>query len=137
MYPVVADPVWVWMDLSYGAKCNRYETSRVRDFASAFTACALLAKRAPPLAVGCGAYAGYMTSQANLAETDRPKKLACFSWWFLLRSFTATTTATANRISTKKIQSQERRRSSFFWQLPRSGSPSARFSNSRPFHGVS
>ncbi|WBU37191.1 hypothetical protein [Homoserinibacter sp. YIM 151385] len=77
-YPVVADPVWIWMYAGYGAKLNRYETKKVRDYGIALGMCGALAKRFPNFVVACTAYAAYMVAQANLAESDRPKKTCLF-----------------------------------------------------------
>jgi len=72
VYPVVADPVWVWMWGAYGAKLNRYETSRVIDYQTAFGLCVALIK--PKAIIPCGAIGGYMVAQARLANSDRPNK---------------------------------------------------------------
>ena len=74
VFPVVADPAWVWMFGGYGAKLNRAETNRVTSYAAALGMCGTLAKRAPGTSVACGAYAAYMTAQASLANSDRPKR---------------------------------------------------------------
>jgi len=74
LFPVVADPAWVWMYGGYGAKLNRSESSRVTSYAAAVGMCGTLAQRFPHVAVSCGAYAGYMTAQAGLANSDRPQR---------------------------------------------------------------
>ena len=73
-FPVVADPAWVWMYGGFGAKLNRSETSRVTSYAAALGMCGTLAQRFPHVAVSCGAYAGYMSAQAGLANSDRPRR---------------------------------------------------------------
>ncbi|MEW5012208.1 hypothetical protein [Clavibacter michiganensis] len=73
VFPVVADPAWSWMWGGYGAKLNRSETSRSRDFAGAFAMCGIVARAYPTFTVACAAYGGYMTTQANLAQSDSPK----------------------------------------------------------------
>jgi hypothetical protein len=73
IFPVVADPAWVWMSGGYGAKLNRIETRRAAVASGASSFCATMAERFPGFAVGCGAYAAYMLTQAGLAELDRPK----------------------------------------------------------------
>jgi len=72
-YPVVADPEWVWVGAGWGMKLTRSETSRVRDYAAAGSMCAIFTRGAPGLAIGCAVYAGYMQTQAGLAESDSPK----------------------------------------------------------------
>lgn len=73
-YPIVADPVWVWMNFGFGAKLNRYETNRAKDYAGAAAICAALAGQLRRyVTVSCGVYAAWMTTQSNLANSDRPK----------------------------------------------------------------
>ncbi|MEJ1816053.1 hypothetical protein [Clavibacter michiganensis] len=73
-FPVVADPAWVWMSGGYGAKLNRTETKQAAVFSGASSICASMAAKLPtPVTVFCGAYAGYMVTQAGLANLDKPK----------------------------------------------------------------
>ena len=73
VYPVVADPSWIWYGPIWGMKLNRAETSRVRDYAAALVMCGSFLKRLPRVAWACGAFGGYMVAQANIAQGDSPK----------------------------------------------------------------
>ncbi|MFT7712346.1 hypothetical protein ACMT9Y_15405 [Clavibacter tessellarius] len=73
-FPVVADPAWVWMSGGYGAKLNRIETKRAKVMSGASSICAAMASKIPVnVTIACGAYAGYMLTQAGLADLDKPK----------------------------------------------------------------
>ncbi|WP_050723030.1 hypothetical protein [Microbacterium sp. GCS4] len=77
VYPVVADPTWLWNGPAWGMKLNRSETSRVRDYAAAIGMCGLFAK-AIAIKV-CGVFASYIVAQANLAQGDSPKSCLFFT----------------------------------------------------------
>ncbi len=79
VYPVVADPTWMWNGPAWGMKLNRTETSRVRDYAQAGSMCVAFSKGAPGFAIACGAFAGYMATQAALAQSDNPKSCLFFT----------------------------------------------------------
>jgi hypothetical protein len=73
-YPVVADPAWSWMWGGYGAKLDRYETHRVIDYSYAVGMCAGIARWANKDAgIACGVYGAYISAQAHLADSDRPR----------------------------------------------------------------
>lgn len=78
-YPIVADPSWIWYAPAWGMKLSRTETSRVRDLSAAGSMCAIFARGAPGFTVACGAFAGYMTVQANLAQSDSPRSCLFFT----------------------------------------------------------
>jgi hypothetical protein len=71
VYPIVADPKWTWHLAAYGAKFNKAETRSFANAGGVTGACAALAKRAPQLAVACGAYGAYFFSQASIANGNR------------------------------------------------------------------
>jgi len=71
VYPIVADPKWTWHLAAYGAKFSKAETRSFANAGGITGACAALAKRAPQLAVLCGAYGAYFFSQASIANGNR------------------------------------------------------------------
>lgn len=73
VYPVVADPSWIWNGPIWGMKLNRAETSRVRDYAAALAMCGSFLKKLPRVGRACAAFGGYMVAQANIAQGDNPK----------------------------------------------------------------
>ena len=79
VYPIVADPTWMWNGPAWGMKLNRTETSRVRDYAQAGSMCVAFSKGAAGFAIACGAFAGYMATQAALAQSDNPKSCLFFT----------------------------------------------------------
>jgi hypothetical protein len=79
VYPVVADPTWVWIAAGWGMKLSRSETSRVRDYGAASGMCAIFTRGAPGVAIGCAVWSSYIQAQANLAEGDRPKRCLFFN----------------------------------------------------------
>lgn len=79
VYPVVADPSWVWIGAGWGMKLTRSETSSVRNYAAAVGMCSMFAKRAPGLSVGCAVWGSYIQLQANLAQSDSPKSCLFFN----------------------------------------------------------
>ena len=77
VYPLVADPTWLWNGPAWGMKLNRSETSRVRDYAAAIGMCGIFAK-AGAIKV-CGVFASYIVAQASLAQGDSPKSCLFFT----------------------------------------------------------
>ncbi|MFS0895001.1 hypothetical protein [Microbacterium sp. 179-I 3D3 NHS] len=76
VYPVVADPSWMWQGPAWGMKLNRSETSRVRDYAAAVGMCVIFSKS---VSIGCAAFGSYIQVQANIAEGDKPKTCLFFT----------------------------------------------------------
>ena len=79
VYPVVADPSWVWVGAGWGMKLTRTETARVRDYAAALGMCAIFVKRAAALNVACAVWGSYIQLQANLAQGDNPRTCLFFN----------------------------------------------------------
>lgn len=69
-YPVVADPVYRWIQASYSAKYNKRETRNMRYAAGAATQCSWLARSFPGAAIACGAISGYIATQATIAHDN-------------------------------------------------------------------
>lgn len=76
VYPVVADPSWMWQGPAWGMKLNRSETSRVRDYAAAVGMCVVFSKS---VSIACAAFGSYIQAQANIAEGDKPKTCLFFT----------------------------------------------------------
>lgn len=65
-YPVVADPRWRWYAAAYGAKLNKYETRRAREWGYAAFLCAA----GGPVGPVCAFMIGYVTAQATWATKE-------------------------------------------------------------------
>lgn len=79
VYPIVADPSWVWIGAGWGMKLTRTETSRSRDYAAAVGMCGIFARSAPGFTVGCSVWGSYVQLQANLAQGDNPRTCLFFN----------------------------------------------------------
>ena len=79
VYPVVADPSWVWIGAGWGMKLTRTETARVRDYAAALGMCAVFVKRAAALNIACAVWGSYIQLRANLAQGDSPRTCLFFN----------------------------------------------------------
>ncbi|WP_307295064.1 hypothetical protein [Microbacterium natoriense] len=79
VYPVVADPTWMWAGPAWGMKLTRAETSRVRDYAAALGMCATFTNKLPKVAIACAVFGSYIVAQANIAQGDSPKTCLFFT----------------------------------------------------------
>lgn len=78
-YPVLADPDWIWWGAGYGMRLTRGETRQAGNYAMAGAMCAAFLKRAPGVGVACGVYAGYIASQAGIANGEQPQTCLFFN----------------------------------------------------------
>lgn len=79
VYPIVADPSWQWINAGWGMKLTRDETRQSVNYATAGAMCVAFVKRAAALGIACGAYAGYIMAQANIANGENPKTCLFFN----------------------------------------------------------
>lgn len=71
VFPVVADPTWMWWSGAYGMRLTKAETKSVAGYSTVSGFCSALFRLGAPVTISCGLYGAYLFTRAKQVSGAR------------------------------------------------------------------